>query len=123
MFGRIACAGVLLLGVSGCFLIQGHAEMVKRERGGGVLALKGDHDKAMADAKKQMADNCGAGYEIVGEEMTKVGEKTDAAEDTELKKKGAQTTSQSVTQDVKEYRITYQCTGAAAPTSGGEAAG
>jgi hypothetical protein len=101
---------ILWLGVAGCsFLIQGHAEMVKRDKGGGVLALKGDRDKAMEDAKHQMASNCPSGYEITGEEMAKVGETTEGAEDTEFKKKGASKNTSSVTQDLKEYRITYAC--------------
>jgi hypothetical protein len=104
----IACA-IALFGASGCFMIQGRAEMVKKEKTGGVLALKGDRDKAMQDAKNQMASNCPDGYEIVSEEMAKVGETTDAAEDTDFKKKGASKNTSSVTQDLKEYRITYSC--------------
>ena len=104
----IACA-IALFGASGCFMIQGHAEMVKREKGGGVLALKGDRDKAMADAKNQMGANCPDGYEIVSEEMAKVGEHTSGAEDTDFKNKGATKNTSTVTEEVKEYRITYQC--------------
>ena len=104
---------------AGCFMVQGHAEMVKRDRQGGILALKGDRDKAMADAKGQMAGNCPEGYEITGEEMVKVGEHTAAAEDTSVHKKSLSTSSDSVTEDVKEYRVTYQCTTAAA-SAGGE---
>ena len=104
----IACA-VAMFGTVGCFMIQGHAEMVKRDKGGGVLALKGDRNKAMEDAKRQMGSNCPDGYEIVGEEMAKVGETTDAAEDTSFGKKSASKNTSSVTQDLKEYRITYSC--------------
>jgi hypothetical protein len=104
----IACA-IALFGAAGCFMIQGHAEMVKREKAGGVLALKGDREKAMADAKNQMAANCPDGYEIVGEEMAKVGEQTSAAENTDYKNKGSSKSTSSVTEDVKEYRITYAC--------------
>lgn len=111
------CAFVLMC--SGCFLVQGHAEMVKRDREGGVLALKGDRDKAMADAKTQMTGNCPDGYEITGEEMVKVGERTEAAEDTEMGKKSRSKSSETVTEEVKEYRVTYQCNVAAA-SSGGE---
>jgi hypothetical protein len=106
---RMVAWVVVLLGATGCFMIQGKAEMVKRDKGGGVLALKGDHDKAMEDAKRQMASNCSSGYEIVGEEMAKVGEATEGAEDTDFKKAGASKSTSSVTQDVKEYRITYSC--------------
>ena len=104
----IACA-IAQFGAVGCFMIQGRAEMVKRDKAGGVLALKGDRDKAMEDAKRQMSSNCPDGYEIVGEEMAKVGETTDSNEDTAFQKKGASKSSSSVTQDLKEYRITYSC--------------
>jgi len=107
----------IALGLGGCFMIQGHAEMVKRERGGGVLALRGDRDKAMADARGQMAANCPAGYEIASEELVKVGEKTEGAEDTEFKKQGSAKNSSTVTADVQEYRVTYECTGATAQAS------
>ncbi|HET9960572.1 MAG TPA: hypothetical protein VFQ61_39145 [Polyangiaceae bacterium] len=102
-------AAAVLLGASGCFLIQGRAELVKRDKAGGVLALKGDRNKAMEDAKRQMSANCPEGYEIVGEEMAKVGETTEAAEDAAFGKKSASKSSTSVTTDVKEYRITYSC--------------
>src|SRR5689334_4449223 len=106
---RMAAWAVAVLGATGCFMIQGRAEMVKRDKAGGVLALKGDRDKAMEDAKHQMSSNCPGGYEIVGEEMAKVGEETEGQEDTDFKKKGASKSTSSVTQDVKEYRITYSC--------------
>ena len=123
MLERVTLGSLVVLSLTGCFMIQGHAEMVKRDKSGGVLALKGDRDKAMADAKNQMSSNCPNGYQITGEEMAKVGEKTEGAEDTNYKKKGAEKTTESVTQDVKEYRITYECNGAAPPpTEGGEAA-
>jgi len=102
-------AVALFLG--GCFMIQGHAEMVKRDKVGGVLALKGDRDKAMEDAKTQMTANCPGGYEITGEEMVKVGNETESAEDTKLEKKGTSSSGSSVTTDVTEYRITYACKG------------
>ena len=127
MIKRAYVLNVLLLGLAGCAqLFPGHAEMVRRDKNGGVLALKDNRDKAMADAKRQMADNCPDGYEITGEEMAKVGEKTEGAEDTHYHKKGADKTSETITSDVKEYRITYECKhGSEAPaadeaTSGGE---
>jgi hypothetical protein len=120
---RVAVVSIAL-GLAGCFMIQGHAEMVKRERGGGVLALRGDRDKAMADARSQMAANCPTGYEIASEEMVKVGEKTEGAEDMEFKKQGSEKNTSSVTADVQEYRVTYECTGANAhASSGGHEAG
>jgi hypothetical protein len=105
-------------------MIQGHAEMVRRDKAGGVLSLQGDRNKAMEDAKNQMTANCPSGYQIVSEEMAKVGEKTQGAEDTQFVKKGAEKTTETVTSDIKEYRITYECSGAGGSneTSGGEQA-
>ncbi|HEY8944159.1 MAG TPA: hypothetical protein VIM73_07850 [Polyangiaceae bacterium] len=111
----------LLLASSGLacsFMIQGRAEMVKRNKGGGVLALKGDRDKAMEDAKGQMASNCPDGYEVVGEEMVKVGEATESDEDVSVDKKNASKSGSSVTTEVKEYRITYECKNSEVQTAG-----
>jgi hypothetical protein len=115
----VVCA-VLVLGLAGCFMIQGHAEMVKRDQSGGVLALQGDHDKAMEDAKKQMASNCPSGYQITGEENVKVGEKTEGNEDTQFEKHGNEKSTESTTSEVKEHRITYACNGVAPASSGSE---
>ena len=49
---RMATWAVVFLGATGCFMIQGRAEMVKRDKAGGVLALKGDRDKAMEDLEE-----------------------------------------------------------------------
>lgn len=106
---HVIALSVVVMG-TGCFMIQGRAEMVKRDRSGGVLALKGDRDKAMQDAKGQMSSNCPSGYDITGEEMVKVGEATSSDEDTDFGKKKKSTSTSSVTEDVKEYRITYECT-------------
>jgi hypothetical protein len=111
-----AVVAVATLGLVGC---MGHAEMVKRDKAGGVLALKGDRGKAMEDANAQMAANCPNGFEIVGEEMAKVGEVTEAHGDTDNKEKGkgSTTNASSVTSEVKEYRITYQCKVSSEPAS------
>ncbi|MFO7181596.1 MAG: hypothetical protein DIU78_023035 [Pseudomonadota bacterium] len=109
MSQRTLLVALTVFGLSGCFMIQGRAEMVKRDRTGGVLALKGDKTKAMEDAKAQMAANCPDGYEIVGEEMVKVGEATQTEEEVDLDKKGASKSGASITQDVTEHRITYVC--------------
>ena len=104
---RAAVAVAITMGLTGC---MGSAQMVKRDKAGGVLALKGDRDKAMEDAKGQMSAHCPNGFEIVGEEMAKVGEATESEGDTEGTKKGTSTKGSSVTSDVTEYRITYACT-------------
>src|SRR5687767_1323912 len=119
---RVIAAAIAVLAMGGCFMIQGRAEMVKRNKEGGVLALKGDRDKAMEDAKVQMASNCPSGFEITGEEMAKVGEKTEGVEDTQYDKGSHEKSSESVKSDVQEYRITYECQSADASTAtaGGE---
>jgi hypothetical protein len=94
--------------------------MVKRNRDGGILALKGDRDKAMEDAKGQMSSNCPDGYDIVGEEMAKVGEATESDEDVSVDKKKASKSGSSVTTDVTEYRITYECKNAEVQTAGAD---
>lgn len=39
---RVIARAIAILAMGGCFMIQGRAEMVKRGKEGGVLALKGD---------------------------------------------------------------------------------
>lgn len=122
---RVIAIAIAVLALGGCFMIQGRAEMVKRSKEGGVLALKGDHDKAMEDAKLQMASNCPGGYEIVGEEMAKVGEKTQGVEDSQYGKASHEKNSETVTSDVQEYRLTYECQSSeksTVTTAGGESA-
>jgi len=66
---RLACVLVL---VTGC---MGSASIYYQDRGGGVLALHDDEDRAMKDAFTKMAAHCGpAGYQIVKRETFVVGQ-------------------------------------------------
>lgn len=62
VFGVIAA-----LALVGC---GGTAVLITRSPEGGVLGLDGDHDEAMADARRQMSDACGGAYTILGERNT-----------------------------------------------------
>lgn len=53
--------------LAGC---GGTAVLIMRSADGGVLGLDGDHDEAMADARRQMSESCGGAYTILGERNT-----------------------------------------------------
>jgi hypothetical protein len=57
-------APILAVGLAAC---GGSAVPIARTPGGGVMSLDGDHDEAMADARRQMSEACGGAYTIVGE--------------------------------------------------------
>jgi len=97
-----------LLLVAACSF--GHAELVRRDQYGGVLALKGHRGEAMEDAQQQMAAHCGGAYTIITEENAVVGEQTSGGETYGR----SSTYGSSTTTEVREYRITYQC-GSAPP--------
>ncbi len=64
--------GLVLVFVTGC---MGSASVYYQDRGGGVLALHDDEDRAMKDARDKMAAHCGAaGYEVVKRETVVVGQ-------------------------------------------------
>lgn len=104
----------------------GHAEVIRRDTQGGVLALQGARGAAWEDAETRMATHCGPGnYQVVAEEQVVVGQQTtttgsseaeaeseDEGEEATASERHSETTT---TTDITEYRITYQCAGAAAP--------
>jgi len=58
-------AGLLAgVGASGC---AGSAVLIGRTPAGGVLALDGDREVAMSDARRQMSEACEGAYTIVAE--------------------------------------------------------
>ena len=63
---RMSLPGVLALtaAIAGC---GGSAVPLAQTPEGGVMGLDGDHDEAMADARRQMSEACGGAYTIVGE--------------------------------------------------------
>jgi len=54
----------LAVGLCGC---GGSAVIIGRTAGGGILGLDGDHEQAMADARRLMSESCNGAYTIVGE--------------------------------------------------------
>ena len=69
---RILLCGLLAL--AAC-VPSGHARMVRRDLTGGTLALVGQRDLAMAEARKEMRSTCGGDdFEILGEEEAVVGQ-------------------------------------------------
>jgi|SRR5580704_12270125 hypothetical protein len=62
--GRLLTASLLALGLAGC---GGSAVPLARTPQGGVMSLDGDHDEAMADARRQMSAACSGAYAIAGE--------------------------------------------------------
>lgn len=96
----------------------GHATVVRRDQFGGTLALQGNQDIAMANARDQMAAHCGGQYVITREERVVVGQQTSGGERTRYRegengrgdtRGAANTRHQTVTSDVHEYQVTYQC--------------
>jgi hypothetical protein len=63
-YGIGALGPILALGLAAC---GGSAVPIARTPGGGVISLDGDHDEAMADARRLMSAACGGAYTIVGE--------------------------------------------------------
>jgi hypothetical protein len=57
--------GVLAgMGLPAC---GGSAVLIGHTANGGTLGLDGDHQQAMADARRLMSESCGGAYTIVGE--------------------------------------------------------
>jgi hypothetical protein len=102
-----------LLGVialTGCSGIR----VVQKTQTGGVVALQGAEGGAREKADEYMRQQCPKGYEIVEEGEAVVGQTTHA--DTRPGVfLGSHTTARS--EDRREWRITYQCKGAADRTA------
>src|SRR5262245_28842288 len=67
MSRRVLCSllSALSLGaltLAGC---GGSAVLVAQSRSGGLMGLEGDRVQAMADARRQMSEQCGGAYTIV----------------------------------------------------------
>ena len=93
----------------------GSARLVRQDQMGGTLALNGDQGKAMEDAHRKMAAHCGPGnYQIVSQGEEVIGTDTAARADTYDQPDGTTTTAGSSTRQATEWRVNYQCGGAAA---------
>jgi hypothetical protein len=103
-------AALFTTAIAGC----GSARYVQRTPNGGTIALEGDRNKAMEAATKNMQAHCPGGYQILSEGEAAIGTDTGARSDTQQNKDGSvtQTAGQS-TRTATEWRVTYQCNGAA----------
>ena len=63
---RVLCVLGVVAGV-GLPACGGSAVLIGRTPNGGILGLDGDHEQAMADARRQMSEYCDGAYTIVGE--------------------------------------------------------
>lgn len=113
MVTRLGGLVVLCAVLGGCTL--GHADLVRRDQYGGILALRGHQGEAMQDARNQMAAHCGGAYSIVSEENAVVGEQTHSAGEENYDRYGTYGSTSTETTPVTEYRVTYQCGGGAPP--------
>jgi hypothetical protein len=124
--GKIAVA-VMVMGSVGCHF--GNIRVVKTSKAGGEIALLGSRDEAREMANAEMARNCGGNnYEVLEEGETVVGQveqtsgsQTNTAGRTWYGAPATQTTGSSTTTTSQrtEWRLKYQCKGAApapAPT-------
>jgi hypothetical protein len=95
----------------------GSARVVQRTQYGGIIALEGDHGKAMEGAHAEMAAHCGAGnYTIVKEAEEVIGTDTTYGESSDYDSHGSSTSGGESTRQVTEMRVHYQCGGV--PTGG-----
>ena len=84
--------GVVMLALAAC----GHATLIHRDPSGGIFELGGNRNKAMDDARRQMADHCRPdGFVITEEGEEEVG--TDVS-----------WTRRSV-RTATEWRVHYKC--------------
>ena len=103
---RKTILGVALVAMAGC----GAARLITRDQYGGVIALDGDRQKAMEDASKMMAANCGGPYTIVSEGEQVVGSDTTHTDQTYTPKDGKVVNQGGEsTRNVTEWRVRYQC--------------
>lgn len=79
-----------------CRAPRGKIRMVQRTPGGGVMALRGDHDAAMVKARTEMATQCGASAFTITQE----GEE-DIGVSVSMNRRSARTDT--------EWRVHYAC--------------
>ena len=100
---------------------QGSYREVKVAQGGGELALEGDRALAHQKAEAYMQTKCAAGYDILEEGEATVGTDTTTSSSgggVRVRSHGVsfgkRPSSESSTRDATEWRVKYQCKGAAA---------
>lgn len=83
---------------------------VRRTPTGGTIALEGDYDDAMKDARKAMARQCAGPFTIVEEGEYVVGATTTGSSTTHrVRGVGPVTVGSSETEQETEWRVTYAC--------------
>lgn len=112
---RNASIGLALLAAfAGCASVR----VVRRNQTGGVLALKGERGEALEKARQLMLEHCRGPYTVIEEGEYVVGQETRVGQETYQTRDGSVVTeSGESTQQVTEWRVTYQC-GEAAPPAG-----
>jgi hypothetical protein len=118
---RIAqCFWVLGLAwlVTGC----ASARLVERTPDGGILALRGDRQKAMLKAEAEMSAQCGPNrYTILKEGEEVIGTDTYGSSETRQTRRGkVVSNSGASTRDAVEWRVYYQCNGGQAVAAAAE---
>jgi hypothetical protein len=88
----------------------GSYRYVYRNQNGGTIALQGDRDSAMEKARDAMKDHCRGPYTITEEGEVVVGSETEGRAESHENRRGGVTTHEGqITQDVREWRVTYVC--------------
>jgi len=113
MFGRTVIA-LVALGAAAC----GAARIVEISPVGGVVALQGDRDFAMGEARTEMDAQCGVGnYSIVRQwEQPSGASYATTSSDVHLQQIGSgvyrgDSTTQVATGPVMEWRMEFRCGG------------
>ena len=92
----------------------GSAQVVSQTQTGGVIRLQGDRGKAMEEARGIMGQHCGGQYEIVKQGETVIGSDTVRSDETYATEEGSVVNEGGTsTRQATEWRVTYQCAGAA----------
>lgn len=82
---------------------------VRRTPTGGTIALRGDYDSAMSDARRQMSRHCGGPYSIVEEGEVVIGETTTGVANTRGGRRSTITVGTTHSEQETEWRVTYAC--------------
>jgi hypothetical protein len=110
---------VTLEGCSGYRVVQVHPGK------DGIVALLGDRDAAREKATGYMNEQCPGGFDIVEEGEAVTGQTTNANSQSQggqtIFGPAVNTNTQATTRNTTEWRIRYQCKGAAAAPGGGPA--
>jgi hypothetical protein len=105
LFDFAVAVSILGLATTACSSIR----VVKKMPDGGIVALQGDQGGARQKAEDYMHGQCPGGYDVVEEGEAVVGQESTAR----TSKTIIGPVTSGTSQDVREWRITYKCKGAA----------